>query len=55
MKAANIKWDTDGDNELLRILPKEIEVPQEMTDEDEISDRISDQVGFCHTGFDLID
>lgn len=53
MKAFNIKWDTDGDMELLHELPKEIDIPQDMTDEDEISDYISDLTGFCHSGFEL--
>lgn len=53
MKAINIKWDTDGDLELLQELPKEIEIPKDMTDEDEISDYISDVTGFCHYGFDM--
>ena len=35
MKAINIKWDTDGDLELLQELPKEIEIPKDMADEDE--------------------
>lgn len=53
MKAVNIKWDTDGDTDLLAGLPIEIEIPNGMTDEDEISDYISDKTGFCHFGFDL--
>ena len=28
MKAVNIKWDADGDLELLQELPKEIEIPE---------------------------
>ncbi len=48
MKATNIKWDTDGENVTL---PTEIEIPDGMTDEDEISDYLSDQTGFCHMGF----
>ena len=55
MKAVNIKWDTDGDLELLYELPREIEIPDETTDEDEISDYITDVTGFCHNGFELID
>lgn len=55
MKAINIKWDTDGDLEWLYKLPEEIEIPNEMTDEDEISDYISDATGFCHYGFELVD
>lgn len=63
MKAINIKWDTDGDLELLQELPKEIEIPEYLIDEDfdvdgyeeEISDYISDITGFCHNGFELAD
>lgn len=51
MKAINIKWDTDGENVKL---PNEIELPFGMVDEDEISDYISDETGFCHYGFELI-
>lgn len=51
MKAINIRWDTDGEN---ISLPKEIDIPEGMTDEDEISDYISDVTGFCHKGFELI-
>ena len=52
---SNIDWDTDGE---------EIDLPDEMTvnvkedeqlEEDEIeqyiSDKISDETGFCHFGF----
>lgn len=53
MKAINIQWDTDGDNEILEYLPAEIEIPEGMTEEDEISDYLSDQTGFCHEGFGL--
>lgn len=60
MKAVNIKWDTDGDLEL-RDLPKEIEIPEYLIDEDtdideyeeEIADYISEVTGYCHFGFDL--
>ena len=55
MKAINIKWDTDGDMELLNELPTEIDIPNNMDDEDEISDYLSDQTGFCHDGFELVD
>lgn len=51
MKAVNIVWDTDGENVKL---PSEIELPFGMFDEDEISDYISDETGFCHYGFELI-
>lgn len=54
MKATNIKWDTDGDIELMKQLPTEIEIPEGITDEEEISDYLSDKTGFCHCGFDLV-
>lgn len=50
MKAVDIKWDTDGDN---IDLPTEMEIPEGMIEEDEISDWLSDQTGFCHYGFVL--
>ena len=51
MKAINISWDTDGE---CVELPTEIELPFGVVDEDEISDYISDETGFCHKGFELI-
>lgn len=55
MKAINIKWDTDGDMKVLSDLPEEVEIPEGVTDEDEISDYLTDKTGFCHEGFELID
>lgn len=52
MKAINIQWDVD-DNNMLEYLPTEIEIPDDLEDEEEISDYISDVTGFCHMGFDL--
>ena len=52
MKVTNIDWDTDGDKELKSALPQEMNVPDNMS-LDEISDYISDKVGFCHNGFIL--
>lgn len=52
MKAINIKWDFDTEEDL-EGLPTEIEIPDGMTDEEEISDYISDETGFCHYGFEL--
>ena len=49
-KAVNIQWDVD-DPEDLELLPKEIDIPDGMTDMEEISDYITDQTGFCHNGF----
>lgn len=53
MKAVNIKWDTDGDIELLERLPTELEIPKDMMDEEEISNYLTDKIGFCHEGFEL--
>ena len=57
MKAKNIQWDIDFDDFDPEVdeLPTEIEIPEGMTDEEEISDYISDQTGFCHKGFELED
>lgn len=51
LKATNILWDTDydGDGEL----PTEIDIPEGMTDEDEISDYLSEVTGYCHQGYVL--
>lgn len=55
MKAINIKWDTDGDYDIINLLPTEIEIPEKLVaeDEDEISDYISNQTGFCHFGYQI--
>ena len=55
MKAINIKWDTDGDYDIIKLLPTEIETPEKLDaeDEDEISDYISNQTGFCHFGYQI--
>lgn len=55
MKAINIQWDTDGDDDIFSELPSEIEIPEDMTDEEGISDYITDLVGYCHKGFELAD
>ena len=52
MKAVSIIWDVDYEEDL-ELLPKEIEIPDWMTDEDEISDYLSDTTGYCHKGFYL--
>lgn len=54
LKAINIDWDVDCPRDL-KGLPTEIEIPQEMKDENEISDYLSDVTGFCHKGFDLVE
>ena len=52
MKAINIIWDTDGDEEIAASLPNEIEIPDGM-DPDAIGDYLSNQTGWCHSGYDL--
>ena len=34
-------------------LPVEVELPEDLTDEEDISDWLSDEYGFCHDGFEL--
>lgn len=62
LKAINIKWDIDGDMEVLNNLPTEMIIPNELEEiykEDreyaleEISDWLSDETGFCHDGFEI--
>lgn len=54
-KAINIQWDIDEDDGecCAELLPLEIEIPNNMTDLEDISDYISDVTGFCHKGFEL--
>lgn len=62
LKAINIKWDTDGDMEVFDELPTEMIIPNELEELykkdreyalEEISDWISDEIGFCHAGFEI--
>lgn len=62
LKAINIKWDTDGDKEVLNELPTKMIVPDELEEIykkdrefalEEISDWLSDETGFCHAGFEI--
>lgn len=62
MKAVNIKWDTDGDMEVLKELPTEIQIPDELAEDidmndynDDIGDYLSDVTGFCYYEFELVD
>ena len=52
-KATNIIWDVDGDISLKENLPKEIIIPDELQESEEISDYITQQTGFCHKGFTI--
>lgn len=63
LKAINIKWDTDGDEEVLQSLPTEMIIPEELEDcyssdkeyaMEEISDWLSDETGFCHYEFEIV-
>lgn len=63
LKAINIKWDTDGDEEVLNELPMEMIIPEELEEMykkdkeyalEEISDWLSDETGFCHAGFEVV-
>lgn len=58
--AKNIQWDIDLEKgktheEMKKEigLPDEIEIPEEMTNIDDIEDYISDITGYCHSGFEL--
>ena len=62
LKAINIKWNTDGDKEVLNELPTEMIIPDELEEMykkdkeyalEEISDWLSDETGFCHDGFEI--
>lgn len=62
LKAINIKWDTDGDKEVLQDLPTEMIIPEWLEEEydpddpynEEISDWLSEEIGFCHYGFEIV-
>ncbi len=56
MKACNIQWDFDGDEEAKEsvVLPDEIDIPKEIEDDvDAISDYLTDTTGWCHKGFSI--
>lgn len=50
LTATNIIWDTDDEPV---DLPTSIEIPKDVTDEDDISDYLSELTSFCHKGFVL--
>ena len=54
MKAVEIKWDVDCEEELEQ-LPVEMDIPDGMNDSEEVSDYLSDETGFCHYGYRLIE
>jgi len=53
LKAINIEWDIDSDEET--VLPTEIKIPYGITDDDEISNYLSDVTGYCHKGYQLVE
>lgn len=62
MRAINIKWDIDlEDDETYEEalencgLPTEVLIPEGIDDAEDISDWLSDEYGFCHAGFELVD
>lgn len=54
LAAINIQWDVDNEEDL-NSLPQRVILPEGMTDDDEISDYLSDLTGFCHRGFSLVE
>lgn len=50
--AKMIEWDIDENDNVE--LPETIEIPEGMIDEDEISDYLSEQTGYCHKGFYIV-
>lgn len=54
LAAINIQWDVDNEEDLDG-LPQRVILPEGMTDDDEISDYLSDLTGFCHRGFSLVE
>lgn len=52
-KAVNIQWDIDPEDDDGVELPNEITIPNDIEDEEAISDYISEVTGFCHKGFEL--
>lgn len=52
--AINIQWDVDNEEDLDG-LPQRVVLPEGMTDDDEISDYLSDLTGFCHYGFSTVE
>lgn len=54
LAAINIQWDVDYEEDLDG-LPQKVILPERMTDDDEISDYLSNLTGFCHYGFSLVE
>lgn len=52
MRAVNISWDTDGVPAEELGLPKEIDIPDTILEEN-IDDYLSNLTGWCHDGYVL--
>ena len=56
VKVYNVKWDCDNDDPKEMDLPEEFEIEvyhdEDFDLDDEVSDAISDEYGYCHYGFD---
>ena len=64
MKAINIKWDVDDGEmskkeiaEILAALPTEVEIPHwiDYDDHEDISDWLTEEYGYCHCGFKIVE
>lgn len=56
MRAVNIQWDTDGDEDVLASLPTDVHIPDdlEIDSDEDMRSWLSDEYGFCHFGFDML-
>ena len=58
MKAVNINWYTWDNEDILQRLPKEVELPKELTDEkidyDEIDKYLYNNFHFINFGYDIV-
>ena len=64
MKAIDIKWDVDDGemskkeiSEILATLPTEVEIPHwiDSDDHEDISDWLTEEYGYCHYGFKIVE
>ena len=51
-QATDIQWDADGLTIEECELPSSVDIPDNVADED-VGDWLSNEYGFCHTGFVL--
>lgn len=53
MKAVNIAWDCGDTGADPKTLPKQIKIPKDITDKEEMSEYVTQKTGFAHQGFEL--